>query len=75
MRTLGSRIEPPITFQPSADALLRGARFNDDIHRLPTGRSTCIPKGLYRFKSFAESNRFDLDAVASAVAQAARERA
>ena len=50
------------------------AHFNDDIHRLPTGNRTFIPKGVYRFKSFDESDRHDLDCVVAGVARAALER-
>ena len=74
MRTVGHRKPRPITFSASAELLLEGARFNDDIHRLPTGNRTFIPKGVYRFKSFDESNRHDLDCVVAGVARAALER-
>lgn len=74
MRIIGSRKTPPITFSPSAALLAEGARFNDEIHRLPTGNRTFIPKGVYRFKNFEEANRHDLDCVVAGVAQAALER-
>jgi hypothetical protein len=61
MRIIGHRKERPITFSASAALLAEGARFNDEIHRLPTGNTTCIPKGLYRFKSFEEANRHQQD--------------
>ena len=57
MRTIGHRKERPITFSASASLLLEGARFNDEIHRLPTGRSTFIPKGVFRFKSHEAANQ------------------
>ena len=57
MRTIGHRKERPITFSASATLLLEGARFNDEIHRLPTGRSTFIPKGVFRFKSHEAANQ------------------
>jgi len=74
MRTIGRRTEPPITFSASARLLAEGARFNDEIHRLPTGNRTFIPKGVYRFKSFAEANRHDLDCIVAGMAQTALER-
>jgi hypothetical protein len=75
MRTVGHRKEPPVTFSASATLLAEGARFNDEIHRLPTGNRTFIPKGIYRFKSFDEANRHDLDCIVAGMAQAALERA
>ena len=57
MRTIGHRKERPITFSASATLLLEGARFNDEIHRLPTGNSTFIPKGVFRFKSHEAANQ------------------
>lgn len=73
MRTIGRRTETPITFSASARLLAEGARFNDDIHRLPTGNRTFIPKGIYRYKNFEEANRHDLDCIAAGMAQAALE--
>lgn len=75
MRTIGHRKEPPITFSASATLLAEGARFNDEIHRLPTGDRTFIPKGVYRYKSFEEANRHDLDCIVTGMVQAALERA
>lgn len=74
MRTIGRRTEPPIFFSASAKLLAEGARFNDEIHRLPTGNRTYIPKGVYRYKSFEEANRHDLDCIVAGMAQAALER-
>jgi len=75
MRTVGHRKEHPITFSPSATLLAEGARFNDEIHKLPTGNQTFIPKGIYRFKSFEEANRHDLDCLVEGMAQIAIKRA
>jgi len=57
MRTIGQRKQRPITFSASASLLLEGARFNDEIHCLPTGRSTFIPKGVFRFKTHEAANQ------------------
>lgn len=57
MRTVGRRKKPPITFFASAALLVEGARFNEEIHHLPTGDTTHIPKGLYRFKSLEEADQ------------------
>lgn len=74
MRTIGHRKEHPITFSASAALLLEGARFNDEIHRLPTGNSTFIPKGLFRFKSHEEANQHQQACLIQCISQIARER-
>lgn len=74
MKTIGKRKERPITFSASAELLAEGARFNDEIHRLPTGQTTLIPKGLYRFKSHEEANRHQQDCLIEVMAQTALER-
>lgn len=74
MRTVGRRKERPITFSASADLLIEGARFNDEMHRLPTGGTTFIPKGVFRFRTHAEANQHRQDCVAKGMAQVAVER-
>lgn len=74
MRTIGHRKEHPITFSASAELLLEGARFNDEIHRLPTGSTSHVPKGLYRFKSFEDANRHQQDCLVAGMARIAAER-
>ena len=71
MRVVGNRKEQQITFLASAALLAEGARFNDEIHRLPTGKQTFIPKGLFRFKTHADANRFDLYRLAAGLAEIA----
>lgn len=73
MRIVGKRTFPTIR-PPSGELLLEGAKFNDEIHRLPTGNRTHIPKGVYRFKSHEEANAFDLDCLAKHMAKIAKER-
>ena len=74
MRTVGNRHPRPISFAASATRLAEGARFNDDIHRLPSGNDSFIPKGVYRFKTHAEANRHQLDCLAKGMASVARAR-
>jgi hypothetical protein len=74
MRTIGHRKQRPITFSASAELLAEGARFNDEIHRLPTGNTTFIPKGVYRFKKHEDANRQQLDNLAKGMARIALER-
>ncbi len=64
----------PLSFSGSAALLAEGARFNDEIHRLPGGNHTFIRKGVYKFKTHADANRHDLDCVAIGMAQIATER-
>jgi len=74
MRTIGHRKEPHITFSASATLLAEGAHFNDEIHRLPTGNRTFIRKGLYRFKSHEDANRYDFECLTEGMAQIVLER-
>jgi hypothetical protein len=74
MRTVGHRQPSPISFAASASRLAEGARFNDEIHRLPSGRDSFIPKGVYRFKTHADANRHRLDCLAAGMASIARSR-
>jgi hypothetical protein len=74
MRTIGHRKEHPVTFSASAVLLAEGARFNDEIHRLPTGDTTHIPKGVYRFKSFEEADRHRQDCLVAGMVRIAMER-
>lgn len=74
MRIIGHRKERPISFSASAVLLAEGARFNDEIHRLPTGNSTFIPKGVVRFKTHEEANQHQLDCLVEGMALTALER-
>ena len=75
MRTVGQRKEQPVGQRASGDQLAAGARFNDEIHRLPTGGLTFIRKGIYRFKTHEEANRQQMDCLAEGMAKIAAERA
>ncbi len=70
MRNIGHRKEQPVSFSASAELLREGARFNDEIHRLPTGGTTRIVKGIYRFKSQEEADCQVMDSVVSTLLQA-----
>lgn len=48
--------------------------FNDEIHRLPSGDDSFIPKGIYRFKTHAEANQQQQDCLAEGMARIARGR-
>ena len=74
MKTIGYRKERPISFSASAELLAEGARFNDEIHRLPTGHTTFIPKGLFRFKSHEDANRHQQDCLTEGMVHIALKR-
>lgn len=75
MRTIGHRKERPITFSATAFLLEEGARFNGEIHRLPTGNATLIPKGVSHFKTHEDANRHQLDCLVDGMVRTALERA
>lgn len=74
MRTIGHRKERPITFSASATLLVEGAHFNDEIHLLPTGNTSFVPKGVFWFKTHEESNRHQLNCLVEGMAKTALER-
>lgn len=75
MRTVGHRRERPIGRLPSGVQLAEGARFNDELRRLPTGDTTYIPKGIYRFTTHEEANRQQETCLAQGMARTALARA
>jgi len=74
MHIIGHRREHPISFHASAELLLAGASFNDEIHRLPTGHTSFIPKGVFRFMTHDEANRHQLECLVVGMARTALER-
>jgi hypothetical protein len=74
MRTVGRRKDRPITFSASAQLLAEGARFNDEIHRLPTGCTTYIPKGVYFFSTHDDANQHQLACLVEGMARTTVER-
>ena len=68
LRKVGRRKEAPLTFSASAALLSEGGRFNDEIHRLPTGQSIFVPRGVFRFKTHALANGHDLRCLVNAMA-------
>ena len=57
MKIIGRRTERPLTFEPRADLLDEGLRFNEALQALPTGHTTFMRKGVYRFKTLEEADR------------------
>lgn len=74
MRIIGHRQEHPITFSASAELLLEGARFNDQIHLLPTGNVTFIPKGVFRFMTHEDANAHQVNCLVDSMVQVAVRR-
>jgi hypothetical protein len=74
MRTVGRRAERSITFAASAALLAEGARFNDELHRLPTGHTTFIPKGVFHFRTHEEADRHAERCLIEGMARIALER-
>lgn len=74
MRTVGRRAARPLSFSASAALLVEGARFNEDLQKLPAGRLTGIPKGVHRFSTQAEADRFDEDCSARRMAELAKRK-
>ncbi len=72
MRTVGHRTAPPITGPASADLLIQGIRFNDDLHRWSPGNAGGIPKGVYRFMTHADANRHAQRCIAEEMARRAK---
>lgn len=67
MRMTGHRKIRPISLQASADLLRQGALFNDEIHQLPTGSTTFIPKGIYRYASHEQANRHWMECIVKGI--------
>lgn len=70
MRIVGRRKIRPIAFHASGKLLAEGSRFNEEMQKLPSGRTTRVPKGVFRFHSLQESNEHWLTCVSNAMANA-----
>ncbi len=68
MRIVGHRQPAPISFAASASRLAEGARFNDEIRRLPSGNESFIPKGVYHFRTHAQANQHQQECLARGMA-------
>jgi hypothetical protein len=70
-RIIGRRGRRGVTFHASGALLEDGARFNDEIHRLPSGQSTGFRKGVYFFRTHSEANRHQEDCIIFVMVHAA----
>ena len=69
MHTVGQRKIREISLHASADLLREGAMFNDEIHLLPTGKTTYFPKGVFRYSSHEQANAHWIACVAKGMAE------
>ncbi|MFM9884050.1 MAG: hypothetical protein ACKVQT_13585 [Burkholderiales bacterium] len=67
MRVIGKRTIRSPGLMPSAEALRIAAVHQETGQALAAVVTTGIPKGIYRFKSHEEMNRFDDDALVRAI--------
>ena len=72
MRIIGKRKLRSVSSRASGALLKQGAMFNDELHKLPTGNSTFIPKGIYRYQSHEEANKHWEDCLIEGVVSNAR---
>ncbi|MES9857866.1 MAG: hypothetical protein ABW166_14900 [Sedimenticola sp.] len=73
MRSVGKRQVREITENASGELLKQGAMFNDELHKLPTGSTTHMRKGIYRFSSHKEANRHQEESVIEGMVEYANE--
>lgn len=60
MRTVGQKIERPLSANASGELLREASAFNEMLQNaFPSGKITHIPKGIYRFASHEEANKQD----------------
>lgn len=74
MRVIGQRKQRQISFSASPLLLEEGAKFNDELHRMPSGDKTAILKGVYHFLSHEEANRHQNDCLIASITQIARQK-
>jgi len=70
MRTVGQKIERPLSASASGELLREAAKFNEMLQNaFPAGKITHIPKGVYRFASHEEANKQDESCLAQHMAK------
>lgn len=74
MHIVGHRKERQISFSAAPSLLEEGARFNDELHRMPSGEKTTILKGVYHFRSHEEANRHQNECLIAAITQISRRK-
>jgi hypothetical protein len=69
MRTVGRRIIREPALRPSAELLRTAATINDSLKAILPGGRTCVPKGVYRYRTLEEANRQQADWLAQWMAE------
>lgn len=69
MRTVGRRIVREPALHPSAELLRITATINDALKGLLPGGLTCMPKGVYRFRTLGDANAQQAEWLARAMAE------
>jgi len=71
---VGRRKKKAISLHASAENLVEGAQFNDSLQSFPTGKNSCIPKGVYYFKSHQEAEEHRIACIIRGITAAAESR-
>ena len=69
MRTVGRRVVREPALRPSAELLRVTATINETLGALLPGGRTCMPKGVYRFRTLEEANRMQAEWLAQGMAE------
>ena len=69
MRTVGRKIIREPALRPSAELLRTAATINDTLNAILPGRRTCMPKGVYRFRTLEEANQRQAEWLAQSMAE------
>jgi len=68
-KQIGKRILPNVCKNASGEMLRRGCEVNDALHSLPTGNTTYMKRGVFRYKSFEEANQHWQDCLVRGMAK------
>ena len=69
MRTVGRKIIREPALRPSAELLRTAATINDTLKAILPGGRTCMPKGVYRFRTLEEANQQQAEWLARSMAE------
>ena len=69
MRTVGRKVVREPELRPSAELLRAAATINDTLKVMLPGGRTCMPKGVYRYRTLEEANRQQAEWLAHAMAE------
>ena len=69
MRTVGRKIVREPALRPSAELLRTAATINDTLKAMLPGGRTCVPKGVYRYRTLEEANHQQANWLAQSMAE------